>query len=354
MDPSRCDRGSSRAPKMLLRPRAEGSRAARGDRARLLRTRSPGPCLLPRGLPAPPLRAHGRGVRRRARHGGLGRGARLDGHRRRRAPQAVPRGHEGPVERGPGRPSRRDRRPGAGEPALGTRRLDGAWALLECHKPRGREAIDAIGVMGKMAGVAVQDGWKPFRTHDVVYACATRTTYASSRRSGRLSTRAGRRRWGSVSRQRGCGPSEQLRRAKHRVGLCVPRACSSWVNPIECRFVPCHWLVLNNSHHPRRLVVARSIDAYLTWHNANALHYSTCSPPGAKRVPASALHDSAAGVPLLPGRYVTWLNQRVQQPLDILRCSGLTTSRMETSAPWAVCKGEGARGFVAPGVSRAQ
>ncbi len=42
--------------------------------------------------------------------------------------------------------------------------------LLECHKPRGTKAIDAIGVMEKMAGVAVHDGWKPYRTYDVVHA----------------------------------------------------------------------------------------------------------------------------------------------------------------------------------------
>ncbi len=169
-DPSRCDRAPPRAPAMPLRLRAEGGPADRGDRACLLRLRSPGACLLPRRLPAPPLRAHGRAVRRRARHGGLGRGARLDGRRGRRAPGAVPRGHEGPVERGPGRLSRRGRHPGAGEPALGARRLERASTLLECHKPRGREAIDAIGVMEKMAGVAVHDGGKPCRTDDVVHA----------------------------------------------------------------------------------------------------------------------------------------------------------------------------------------
>jgi transposase len=42
--------------------------------------------------------------------------------------------------------------------------------LLECHKPRGTKAIDEIAVMAKMAGVAVHDGWKPYRTYDVVHA----------------------------------------------------------------------------------------------------------------------------------------------------------------------------------------
>ena len=41
--------------------------------------------------------------------------------------------------------------------------------LLECHKPRGTKAIDEIAVMAKMAGVAVHDSWKPYRTYDVVH-----------------------------------------------------------------------------------------------------------------------------------------------------------------------------------------
>jgi hypothetical protein len=41
--------------------------------------------------------------------------------------------------------------------------------LLDCHKRRGKSAIDEIGVMAKMAGVAVHDGWKPYRTYDVVH-----------------------------------------------------------------------------------------------------------------------------------------------------------------------------------------
>ena len=41
--------------------------------------------------------------------------------------------------------------------------------LLECHKRRGTKAIDAMGIMAKMSGVAVHDGWAPYRTYDVVH-----------------------------------------------------------------------------------------------------------------------------------------------------------------------------------------
>jgi len=41
--------------------------------------------------------------------------------------------------------------------------------LLVCHKRRGTKAIDATGLMAKMQDVAIHDGCKPYRTHDVVH-----------------------------------------------------------------------------------------------------------------------------------------------------------------------------------------
>ncbi len=44
------------------------------------------------------------------------------------------------------------------------------YTLLCCHKRRGSAAMDDIGVIAKMAGTAVHDGWKPYRSYDVVHA----------------------------------------------------------------------------------------------------------------------------------------------------------------------------------------
>ena len=44
------------------------------------------------------------------------------------------------------------------------------YTLLSCHKRRGRAAMDDVGVIAKMTGVAVHDGWKPYRSYDVVHA----------------------------------------------------------------------------------------------------------------------------------------------------------------------------------------
>ena len=44
------------------------------------------------------------------------------------------------------------------------------YTLLSCHQRRGSVAMDDIGVIAKMGGVAVHDGWKPYRAYDVVHA----------------------------------------------------------------------------------------------------------------------------------------------------------------------------------------
>ena len=46
----------------------------------------------------------------------------------------------------------------------------GLLTLLDCHPKRGRVAMDDLGVIGAMSGVAVHDGWKPYRHYDVDHA----------------------------------------------------------------------------------------------------------------------------------------------------------------------------------------
>ena len=44
------------------------------------------------------------------------------------------------------------------------------YTLLVCHKRRGTVAMDDMGVIAKMSGVAVHDGWKPYRADEVIHA----------------------------------------------------------------------------------------------------------------------------------------------------------------------------------------
>ena len=42
--------------------------------------------------------------------------------------------------------------------------------LIDCHQKRGRAAMDDLGVIGAMTGVAIHDGWRPYRHYDVDHA----------------------------------------------------------------------------------------------------------------------------------------------------------------------------------------
>ena len=44
------------------------------------------------------------------------------------------------------------------------------YTLLIVHEKRGTPAMDALGVIGAMQGIACHDGWKPYRSYDVVHA----------------------------------------------------------------------------------------------------------------------------------------------------------------------------------------
>jgi transposase len=44
------------------------------------------------------------------------------------------------------------------------------YTLVYRHTRRGSAAMDDMGVIAEMAGVAVHDGWKPYRSYDVVHA----------------------------------------------------------------------------------------------------------------------------------------------------------------------------------------
>ncbi|MHB8329664.1 MAG: IS66 family transposase [Acidimicrobiales bacterium] len=40
---------------------------------------------------------------------------------------------------------------------------------LDCHARRGRPAMDDLGVISSMTGIAIHDGWKPYRSYDVLH-----------------------------------------------------------------------------------------------------------------------------------------------------------------------------------------
>ncbi|WP_138899586.1 IS630 family transposase [Streptomyces chryseus] len=59
---------------------------------------------------------------------------------------------------------------------------------------------------------------------------------------------------------------------KNKVELCLTPTSASWANPIEAQFGPLRNFVLGASNHPNHTVLARRLQDYLRWRNANARH----------------------------------------------------------------------------------
>ncbi len=58
----------------------------------------------------------------------------------------------------------------------------------------------------------------------------------------------------------------------HKVKLCFTPTSASWANPIEAQFGPLRTFVMGSSDHPNHIALARRLQAYLAWRNANARH----------------------------------------------------------------------------------
>jgi transposase len=56
------------------------------------------------------------------------------------------------------------------------------------------------------------------------------------------------------------------------VELCFTPTGASWANPIEAQFGPLRTFVMGGSDHPNHTVLARKLQDYLRWRNANARH----------------------------------------------------------------------------------
>ncbi len=60
--------------------------------------------------------------------------------------------------------------------------------------------------------------------------------------------------------------------ARNKVELCLTPTSASWANPIEAQFGPLRMFTMANSNYPNHTVLAREMQKYLRWRNANARH----------------------------------------------------------------------------------
>jgi transposase len=59
---------------------------------------------------------------------------------------------------------------------------------------------------------------------------------------------------------------------KNNVELCFTPTSASWANPIEAQFGPVRTFTMGGSDHPNHTILARKLQDYLRWRNANARH----------------------------------------------------------------------------------
>ena len=67
-------------------------------------------------------------------------------------------------------------------------------------------------------------------------------------------------------------PAVRAWAARNKVELCLTPTSASWANPIEAQFGPLRTFTMGASDHPNHPVLARRLQAYLRWRNANARH----------------------------------------------------------------------------------
>jgi transposase len=60
--------------------------------------------------------------------------------------------------------------------------------------------------------------------------------------------------------------------ARNKAELCFTPTSASWANPIEAQFGPLRNFVMGGSNHANHTVLARKLQVYLRWRNANARH----------------------------------------------------------------------------------
>ncbi len=84
---------------------------------------------------------------------------------------------------------------------------------------------------------------------------------------------------------------------RENVELCFTPVNASWANPIEAQFGPVRTFVLGGSDHPSHTVLARKLQDYLRWHNANARHPDVLAAQRRERARARSERQQRWGRP---------------------------------------------------------
>jgi transposase len=84
---------------------------------------------------------------------------------------------------------------------------------------------------------------------------------------------------------------------KHRVELCFTPTNASWANPIEAQFGPLRTFTISGSNHRNHTVLAKAMQDYLRWRNANARHPDVLAAQRRERARIRSEHQRRWGRP---------------------------------------------------------
>ena len=100
---------------------------------------------------------------------------------------------------------------------------------------------------------------------------------------------------------------------RENVELCLTPTNASWANPIEAQFGPMRTFVMGVSDHPGHTVLARKLQAYPRWRNANARHPRRPGRPAPRASPRPQRTPSTLGPPQAQSRMIKPVNASGQR-----------------------------------------
>ena len=90
--------------------------------------------------------------------------------------------------------------------------------------------------------------------------------------------------------------------ARSKVELCLTPTSASWANPIEAQFGPVRTFVMGASNHSNHPVLARKLQGFLRWRNANARHPDVLAAQRRERARVLRSNSADGAAPRNPQR----------------------------------------------------
>jgi hypothetical protein len=127
--------------------------------------------------------------------------------------------------------------------------------------------------------------------------------------------------------------------SRNKVELCLTPTSASWANPIEAQFGPLRSFTMANSNYPSHTVLAREMQQYLRWRNANARHPDVLAAQRRERARVRSERQHRWGQTTLESSLTT---ERIRRCIDDALSSGAVVTRNVAADPCLLVEGHSA------------